>query len=214
MKALFLASFVAVLSSAELAKAELESSYPEQHREQLQRRQRDMDRLGWYVPDFAKLQTAGYLGSVGVGFGYALFNDITNVSLLYGFTPRSRAGDDVHAARLSIDVRPLDFRIESWRIVPLYLGGSLLYAFGGEYFTRVPERYQRLEKNYYPPTSLHWGAELGVELDYVPTRGPFERHGLYYEVVALDTYLSSYFENSSLHLVDVMASTVGYRCAF
>lgn len=185
------------------------------NRSELRREQRDRDRLGWYVPDFAKLQTAGFLGSIGLGAGYAMLDDVLNVSLLYGFTPEGRAGENVHAALLSLDVRPVDLKLRSLRWVPLYIGGGVLYAFGAEYFTRLPDRYRRLEANYYPPTALHWTAHLGMELDYVPARGKIERHGLYYEAVTMDSYLLSYLENArSLHLVDAFASTIGYRCAF
>lgn len=179
------------------------------------RDERDRDRFGWYVPDFAKLQSAGYLGSVGIGAGYAMLEDVLNVSLLYGFTPEQRAGENVHALRLNLDVRPLDLRFESFRLVPIYAGAGLLYAFGSEYFTRIPKRYRQLETNYYPPTALHWSANLGLELDYVPARGKIERHGLYYEVVTVDSYIMSYLENpEALHLVDAFASSIGYRCAF
>jgi hypothetical protein len=182
---------------------------------ELRRAERDRDRLGWYVPDFAKLQTAGFLGSVGVGFGYALFNDVTNVSLFYGFTPATRAGNNVHAGKLAIDVRPFDLRLNAFRLVPIYIGGSLLYAFGSEYFTRLPDRYARIDQKYYPPTALHWSAQLGFELDYVPARGAIERHGLYYEAVTIDSYLDSLFKNSGrVGLTDVFSSSVGYRLAF
>jgi hypothetical protein len=182
---------------------------------EMRRERRDVDRLGWYVPDYARLQFAGYLGSIGAGGGYALLDDVLNVSLLYGFTPEARAGRDVHALKLALDVRPFDLRFDSLRIVPVYLGGSMFYAFGSQYFTRLPERYQRVDKHYYPPTALHWGAQLGVEVDYVPARGKIERHGLYYELVTVDTYLASLVSDSStVSLPDVLSSSVGYRCAF
>ena len=176
---------------------------------------RDRDRLGWYVPDYARLQVGGYLGRVGVGLGYAAFNDVLNVSLLYGFTPAGDAGHAVHAAKLSVDARPFELGRGRVRFVPAYLGVGLLYAFGGEFFTQLPARYRRIDTNYYPPTALHWMVHLGAELDYAPARGFAERHGLYYEVVTLDSYTVSYFENPKrLRLVDILASTVGYRLAF
>jgi hypothetical protein len=205
----------AIAFSVVPAHADLVSDESYRNRSELRRELRDQDRLGWYVPDFAKLQTAGFLGMVGLGAGYAMLDDVLNVSLLYGFTPEQRAGDNVHAALFSLDVRPIDLKLRSLRWVPLYVGGGLLYAFGSEYFTRLPERYRRLEANYYPPTALHWTAHLGMELDYLPARGKIERHGLYYEAATVDSYLLSYLENArSLHLVDAFASAIGYRCAF
>ena len=216
MKAIAAAALLAIVCQSALAGADVDTGQDSVgDGARLRREVRDRDRLGWYVPDFAKLQTAGFLGSVGVGFGYALFNDITNVSLLYGFTPATRAGHNVHAAKLALDVRPFDLRLNAFRLVPLYVGASLLYAFGSEYFTRLPDRYARIDQKYYPPTALHWSAQLGLELDYVPARGAIERHGVYYEVVTIDSYLDSLFQNSSrIGLTDVFSSSVGYRLAF
>jgi hypothetical protein len=215
MKALIAAALLASVAFARPARADDRASSTDLNRAEIHREDRDRDRLGWYVPDFARLQTAGFLGVVGVGLGYAAFDDVLNVSLSYGFSPAAHSGKSVHAGRLAIDVRPFDLRLDAFRLVPVYLGGSVLHAFGSEYFTRLPDRFARLDRYYYPPTSLHWGAQLGLELDYVPSRGPIERHGLYYELVTVDSYLFSFLENSkSLGLDDVVSSSLGYRCAF
>jgi len=178
--------------------------------------ERDRDRLGWYVPDFAKLQVAGYLGTVGVGLGYAAFNDVLNVSAYYGFTQGRGDSDAVHAAKLSFDVRPFELKLaREVRLVPLYAGAGLLYGFGGDFFTRLPARYRRIDTRYYPPTALHWLVQAGFELDFMPKRGPFERHGLYFELVALDSYLFSFIDNpDTVPLYDAVSSSFGYRAAF
>jgi hypothetical protein len=215
VRTLAAASTVLLLSFALPAKAADPASDSAWNPAERRRDRRDVDQLGWYVPDFARLQTAGFLGALGVGLGYAAFDDVLDVSLMYGFTPESLSGHSVHSARLQVDVRPFDVRIEALRLVPVYLGGSVLYGFGSEYFTRLPDRFARLDRHYYPPTALHWGAHLGVELDYVPAGGGIERHGLYYEVVTLDSYLFSLLENSgSVGVDDAFSSSLGYRCAF
>jgi hypothetical protein len=215
MRTLVAVTLLVSLGFALPARADDDTSNSDVNRAELRRERRDKDRLGWYVPDFARLQTAGFLGVVGGGVGYAAFDDVLNVSLMYGYSPESHSGKSVHAAKLAIDARPFDLRIDAFRLVPVYVGGSVLYAFGKEYFTRLPDRFARLDHNYYPPTALHWDAHLGLELDYVPSSGRIERHGLYYEVVTLDSYLFSFLENSnSVGLEDVFSSSLGYRCAF
>jgi hypothetical protein len=177
------------------------------------RDERDPDRLGWYVPDFARVQTGGFVGMFAVGTGYAIFDDVLNVSAHYGFTPATHAGHDVHAFSFETLLRPLDFRIDDFRIVPIYLGPGLLYAWGDEYFTRLPGRYR--DRSYYPPTSLHWTARAGIELDWLPPSGVFERHGLFYELTMLDAFFDFYRENpETLDPIDVLAGAVGYRAAF
>jgi len=176
---------------------------------------RDSDELGWYVPDFVRLQTGGFVGLFAAGFGYAAFDDILNLSGHYGFTPAEHAGTNVHAMSFEILVRPFDLRVEDVRIVPIYLGPGLLYAWGDDFFTAVPDRYAQIDSTYYAPTSLHWTARAGIEVDYVPDAGIFERHGLYYEATLLGAYFNFYRDNpKTLDFTDMFAGAVGYRAAF
>lgn len=177
--------------------------------------ERDRDPGGWYLPDYGRLQTGGFTGLVALGLGYAAFDDILNVTLLYGFTPEVHAGHDVHSLELALDGRPFDIRVEAVRFVPVYVGVDLLYAFGDSYFVRVAERYRRIDETYYPPTALHWGVHLGAEVDWIPPAGFVERHGLYYEAGTVDTFLFAYAENPDrLTVWDALASTIGYRAAW
>jgi hypothetical protein len=64
-------------------------------------------------------------------------------------------------------------------------------------------------------SSWHWTARVGAEIDYVPAGGFFERHGIYYEVTLLGSYLDFYRENpETLDFEDVLAGAIGYRAAF
>jgi hypothetical protein len=177
--------------------------------------QRDRDALGWYVPDFARLGTGGFVGMFVVGTGYAAFQDVLNFSVHYGFTPASHAGTDVHAFAFGMDVRPFDLKVDDFRIVPIYLGPGLLYGWGDEFFSRLPSRYRTYDRAYYAPTSLHPLMRAGIELDYLPGPGFFERHGIYYEATVLYVYLRRYLENrEQLGLGDAVGSAIGYRAAF
>lgn len=179
------------------------------------RSERDRDPFGWYVPDFVRAQTGGFVGMFAVGTGYGVLDDIINLSLHYGFTPASHAGTDVHAFSFELLLRPVDVRFEDFRLVPIYLGPGVLYAWGDEFFTRIPDRYERIDSSYYPPTSLHWTARAGVELDYLPASGIVERHGIYYEATLLGTYYDLYRDNpDTVDLDDTIAGAIGYRAAF
>lgn len=177
---------------------------------------RDSDPMGWYVPDFAKLQTGGYSGLVTVGVGYSAFNDRWNFTLDYGFAPATVAGRNVHSVSTTWSYRPFDFRVGSVRFVPIYGGANLLFTAGNGYFLTVPERYRQYDKRYYPPTGVHWMAHLGTEIDFLPPENSFiERHGFYAELRTLDTYFVSYIENpKTVSFREVLASALGYRAAF
>jgi hypothetical protein len=174
----------------------------------------EQDRLGWAVPDFARLSTGGWIGSVNASIGYAIFDDILNVSAGYGFTPAREAGTPVHNADVTLAVRPihLDFEEWDWYLVPVEVGASALYVFGDEYEVQFPERYS---SGYYRPTALHWLAHVGIEAGYLPDEGFITRHALYYRAATVDTFVTAYFDNRDrLGLSDVVSSAVGYRAAW
>jgi len=207
------AMLVAALLASNAANASAQPAQDDAYERDQRRTERDVDRLGWAVPDFAKLQTGGFVGLAAVGVGYAAFDDILNATLLYGYTPKWHAGVDVHSFHFALSGRPFDVRLREFRIVPIYLGAGLLFNPDPKLFVKVPARYP--ESNYYPPTALHWTAHIGLEADYVPSRGVLERHGLYFEAVALDTYVFSYFENrQTVAFTDMFGSAIGYRAAF
>jgi hypothetical protein len=176
---------------------------------------RDRDRLGWYVPDFARLGSGGYLGLANIGVGYAAFNDVVNWSVGYGFTPAFVSGRNSHTFDMTLNVRPLDFKYRSVRVVPIYVGGGLLFGTGAGYFLITPARYRKYDPLYYPPTAVHWTANVGLEVDWLPSSGFFERHGAFVELRTMDTYFVSYLQNKqTLGLHEVFSTGIGYRAAF
>ncbi|HMJ15276.1 MAG TPA: hypothetical protein VK524_27865, partial [Polyangiaceae bacterium] len=174
---------------------------------------RDTDRLGFWVPDFAKFQSGGYSGLVGVGLGYAAFDDAINLTLLYGYVPRALAGKDVHALSAAFSVRPCEIDLDVLRIVPLYAGAGALHTWGSGYFLRLPERYG---SGYYRPTGLHASFHLGAELDWLPSSSSWlERHGIFAELTALEIFVGRYLRNrDSLGIHEVVSLALGYRAAF
>jgi hypothetical protein len=178
-------------------------------------RERDRDPHGWFVPDFAKLQTGGFVGFLTIGVGYGIFDDVVNIAGHYGYTPPAHAGHDVHTLHLTLDVRPFDLRFGDVRWIPAYMGGGLLHVWGEQYFSDLPHRYAKVDGSYYPPTALHWTAHLGTELDWLPRVGFFERHGFYFELATVDTFVFAYSENrETVSLTEVVSSTIGYRAAW
>ncbi|MCA9631126.1 MAG: hypothetical protein KC766_25865 [Myxococcales bacterium] len=173
---------------------------------------RDTDRLGWYVPDFAKVQTGGLRGRYTAGLGYAAFDDVLNVGLLYGYSPNAVNDSGVSTLSLELSARPFEIRAGMIRIIPLEVGIGALYAPGSEFELSYPDRYA---SGYYPPTALHTLGYLGVEVDWVPASGFFERIGLYYQASTIYTYLEDLVQNAdTARPTESIASTLGYRAAF
>lgn len=176
---------------------------------------RDRDRLGWAVPDYFKLQTGGYVGVVNVRAGYAIFDDILNLGAGYGFAPTKGEVPASHSVDFELAVRPLELPLGQIRIVPLYLAAGLVYVIGDHFKARYPDRYTRIDPNYYPPTALHWTLGLGAQVGLAPLRGFVEKHSLYYQLTTLDTFATSFVDNTkTISFFDVVSSTAGYRIDF
>src|SRR5687767_11338496 len=50
----------------------------------------------WYVPDYFPLQYAGNIGLISAGAGYVFPKDRYQLSLIYGYVPKSVAGVTIH----------------------------------------------------------------------------------------------------------------------
>ncbi|HEY6558031.1 MAG TPA: hypothetical protein VI072_12190 [Polyangiaceae bacterium] len=176
-------------------------------------RPRDVDRLGFLAPDFAKLQSGGYSGVVGLGLGYAAFDDVLNLTVLYGYVPRAVAGKHVHALSAAFSVRPFEIDLDPLRVLPLYAGAGVLHTWGSGYFLTLPERYS---SGYYRPTGVHASFHLGVELDWLPSSASWlERHGTFAELTVLEIFAGRYLRNpDSLGIHEVASLALGYRAAF
>jgi hypothetical protein len=187
------------------------SSAPEATRTALSSQERDRDRLGALVPDFAKLQSGGFAGQFSAGLGYSAFDDIVNLTALYGYTP-GFDGRAVQSLHVTLAFRPLEANYGRLRLVPAYFGVGGLVTWGEGYFIELPERYP---DDYYRATGLHYTAHLGLGVDWLPRRGDVERHGVYFELTTIDSFLSAYLKNRELvRLRDVLSSGLGYRIAF
>jgi hypothetical protein len=173
---------------------------------------RRKDRLGWYTPDFVRLQTGGYHGRIGVGVGYAALGEHLEVAGLYGYTPPAE-GVTVHSAALTVSGKLNVWVAEGLRITPFYAGVGILYTYGPNFFSQLPERYP---PGYYPPTAYHPTAHVGVAADWHAADHPaIQSHGLYAELVTTYTLLKPYVNNHvPLDVTDVIALALGYRAAF
>jgi hypothetical protein len=175
----------------------------------------ERDRFGWAVPDYARLQTGGFLGLVNVALGYSALRDILNVQLEYGFVPELGQDPSAHFGAGLVLIRPLRFAFgarERFWLYPLYVGGGAMVASSTGLFVRQPDRYP---KGYYPPNGFHFVALFGLELAFRPDAGQVAtRHALTLEVVTIHQYLDAIFQNRSMSPFSAFSTAVGYKLGF
>lgn len=194
------------------------SDYPPAKRARCSRRPHDRDRdcLGWAVPDYAQLQSGGYVGLVAVGVGYALFDDWLHVGSSYGVSPAFHSGRTVHALHGVFSLRPTSILLAPHYALVPYAGAGFLVTFGEHYFWEQPARYDRYEKPYYPATAHYWTAHLGCELAWQQAANAVvESHGIFWELRTIDRFLFEWLSNTEvIEPWEALSSGLGYRLAF
>lgn len=173
------------------------------------------DRFGPWTPDYAKVQSGGYVGALTLGVGYLFFDQRLDLATLYGFVPGALGGTTHHILALAARGRVPGLcltRELNW--VYVYGGAGVLFTFGDGFFVRVPERYH--DPRYYRATASRWTFTLGSELALRQrTKGGAIAHALYWEVSALDVYIAIWLRNpGSVSFVSMFSSSVGYRLQF
>ncbi|MBI2389381.1 MAG: hypothetical protein HYV09_07270 [Deltaproteobacteria bacterium] len=174
----------------------------------------ERDRLGWYAPDYARVQTGGFLGMFTAGLGFSAFDDVLNVGGTYGYVPARDGAPPVHLGSLVVSVRPLrlDFGShDQFFVRPLYAGFGAFLASMKNSFIVQPDVYPA---GYYQPTGLQplvvFGAEIGVR-----ERGAaILRHSLFVEEVTLGQLAEAVVQNEGHGFVDAFSTALGYRASF
>ena len=174
---------------------------------------RYVDRLGWAVPDYVKIQTGGFLGAFQAVVGYAIWKDRFNIGVQYGFTPKYREAPPVHIFAATVTVRPL--RIEfgpALFVVPIYAGGGMMIAQGKNLFVEQPSVYPA---GYYAPTAVQAVALVGLEGGARGREGDYlVRQSVFFELVTVNQYIDAFLDNKQARLYDALSSLVGYRASF
>jgi hypothetical protein len=172
------------------------------------------DALGWYTPDFVKLQSGGYLGFTTVGVGYATTNDLFNAAVYYGWVPKALAGVEIHSLAYVLSFRGRWCLDERWEWIVGYAGFGAVFTTGDGFFLESPEIYR--DDDYYQPTGRRRFLLFGTELLFAPNAKPawLSAHGAFAELVMLDKYLSAWWKNDRISFRDTLSLALGYKVRF
>ena len=167
------------------------------------------------LPDHAKLQYAGGIGFVSLGFGYHNRNQRLECDFYYGYVPEQVGGVSIHSVTVKLNWMALKtIQKKNLSIKPLVAGILVNYSFGKQYFSFNPRNYPY---SYYGfPTSLHSallvGSQLGVSFpDAKRARGL----AFYYELLFFDQDIANFVGNTrSLQFTDILTLGLGIKITF
>lgn len=163
-----------------------------------------------YLPDFVQVQFAGNIGFLSAGMGYSTRTRNYQVSLIYGYVPKSIARTYIHTIALKNTFPITRFALNDHQILVPYLGLGASFELSGNSFFRQPAHFP---KDYYDfPKNIHALVYAGAKAQrlfedpFVGVRGL----EFYVEAGSIDLYIwyKTMSRQMKLHQVFTLAAGV------
>ncbi len=155
---------------------------------------------------YAKVQYAGNIGKVSVGFGYAMLNKYLSVDFNYGFVPQSANDAKIHILTLKGNCQLPGADIYNGMILNGFIGCGVSYTMTRNTYLRTPDF---LPDNYYHTNAIHFLPYIGMKL-FMPANGKFVS-GIepYIELGTADYLLSNTLGSKVLKFKDIWNMGIG-----
>lgn len=120
-------------------------------------------------PHYTRVQVAGNLGMVALGFGYKTYQEKFDVGFLYGYLPKKIGGSSIHTTALKITLTPWTINTKPKFTLSPYLRSGLHVGLGHSYDLFIEDRF----RDYYWPSALTIPMAMGLKTGF--TLGPQNR---------------------------------------
>jgi hypothetical protein len=158
-----------------------------------------------FLPNYIKLQYAGGIGFMSVGVGYTFIKNRLDVTMFYGYVPKTFSITDLHSISLQLTGKLLKFRInENIEVLPLNFGWYAHHTFGEEFWITLPDKYT---KGYYwwspgRNAGIFIGGEIKTKL--FANKLPASGTAFYFRVGSRGLYISSKVGNNTIPITDIL----------
>jgi hypothetical protein len=146
-------------------------------------------KINWHKfrPEHLKMQLAGNQGLVSLGPGYNFLDHRFEIDLMYGYTPESIGGCDIHSFSIKRSVLFLQGKPRNRWDLQVSAGITTIYTVSQNTYLVFPDHYP---DGYYSPNIIHNQLFLGLRVDYNSPDNPLsQKISVYYEVGMLDDHL-------------------------
>lgn len=116
----------------------------------------------WYIPHYVPVQFAGNIGFISTGAGYNSTRKDYQLSIMYGYVPRSLAHATIHTITAKNNFPLLYHTLKNDQTIIPYLGLGLTLEVGGNAFFKMPSHFP--ESYYDFPKNVHVIAYGGARL--------------------------------------------------
>jgi len=166
----------------------------------------------WYVPDYAKVQFAGNIGLLSVGFGYKFLNNHLYSELLYGYVPASVSKAEViHTITIKNTFPLLNKEIKAITVSPI-AGFTASFETGNSSFLKLPDKYP---SGYYSTNAFHFTLFIGAKVHKSFINQKIMKGvDLYFELGTVDTYLWYAVLSKEVKINQIFSSAIGINLYF
>jgi hypothetical protein len=167
---------------------------------------------GWYVPDYTKVQFAGNIGLLSVGFGYQFLNNHLYSELLYGYVPASISKTEViHTITVKNTFPILNKEFKTITLSPI-TGFTASFETGNNSFLKLPDKYP---SGYYSPNAFHFTIFIGAKVHKNFINQKIMRGvDLYFELGSVDTYIWYTVLSKEVKINQIFSSAIGINLYF
>lgn len=165
------------------------------------------------IPSYQKLQFAGSMGLVSVGFGWDYGrHNFCETDLLVGFVPKFYDDRAKITLTLKQNFMPWTLRIRDskWSVEPLACGIYLNTILDRRFWIKEPERYPHGYYRFSSRIRIHLFAGQRFSLD-LSRRHPNKSVTFFYELSSCDLYIVSRFTNRYLGFTDMVKLSFGVK---
>lgn len=161
----------------------------------------------WYLPHYVPVQYAGNIGFISTGIGYIARKDNYQLSLLYGYTPKSVASVTIHAITAKNIFHIYRFPVGEKHTLLPYAALGVSLEIGGRSFFTLPSN---MPKGYYDfPKSIHVVAAGGLKLRYATKQKFFHTIEFFGEMTTIDAYIWYKFLSDDVRLPQIISLSFG-----
>lgn len=164
------------------------------------------------IPDYSKLQFAGGMGVLSLGFGWDYGRHRQwETDILFGYLPRFSGDRGCGTFTLKQNYIPWKIPLGGrWSLEPLETGLYMNKLMSRDFWTREPDKYGG--PYYRFATNLRFSAFLGQRVTVQLGKQALHRSlTFFYEFSSNDLYIISAFTNRTLKLDDILVLSFGVK---
>jgi len=159
----------------------------------------------WFIPGQYKIQHAGSIGFMAIGFGYSI-GSVYQPALFFGYLSEGFGNSKNSVLTISLKNSFYLTKKPIFKYLKPYTGLSINWGNTHNTFGKLPDYYP---EKYYFQNKIHLAPFVGGELKFALKNRYFDGFGIYAELSALDAYLLEAIRTDYVKMDMILSAAFG-----